>query len=97
MSTGAELGQDREQDELVAKNVDGVLDADLAELSLGQRLTAVQGVMNGGPDSHSDSDSEELDSDSSSELSESELESEEDVSSSEELESELGCGCVTFF
>ena len=59
MSTGAELGQDREQDELVAKNVDGVLDADLAELSLGQRLTAVQGVMNGGPDSHSDSDSED--------------------------------------
>ncbi|KAI0358952.1 NUC189-domain-containing protein [Trametes cingulata] len=43
VGTGAELGQDRELDDLVMRDVDGTLDADLAELSLGQRLTAVQG------------------------------------------------------
>lgn len=59
MGTGAELGQNREQDELAARNVEGALDTDLAELSLGQRLTAVQGAANGGSDSHSESESEE--------------------------------------
>ncbi|KAI0638978.1 NUC189-domain-containing protein [Trametes polyzona] len=43
VGTGAEIGQDRELDDLVMREVDGALDADLAELSLGQRLTAVQG------------------------------------------------------
>ncbi|OSD05803.1 NUC189-domain-containing protein [Trametes coccinea BRFM310] len=43
VGTGAEVGQDRELDDLVMRDVDGALDADLAELSLGQRLTAVQG------------------------------------------------------
>ncbi|KAI0771003.1 NUC189-domain-containing protein [Trametes elegans] len=43
VGTGAELGQDRVLDDLALRDVDGALDADLAELSLGQRLTAVQG------------------------------------------------------
>ncbi|CDO70912.1 hypothetical protein BN946_scf184829.g20 [Trametes cinnabarina] len=43
VGSGAEVGQDRELDELVMRDVDGALDADLAELSLGQRLTAIQG------------------------------------------------------
>ncbi|KAI0651447.1 NUC189-domain-containing protein [Trametes meyenii] len=56
IGTGAEIGQDRELDDLIMRDVDGALDADLAELSLGQRLTAVQG---GDPQaSGSDSDSE---------------------------------------
>ncbi|KAH9846600.1 NUC189-domain-containing protein [Lenzites betulinus] len=56
VGTGAEIGQDRELDDLVMRDVDGVLDADLAEFSLGQRLTAVQG---GDPRaSGSDSESE---------------------------------------
>ena len=56
VGTGAELGQDRELDDLVMRDVDGVLDADLAELSLGQRLTAVQGAAAREPDSGSDSE-----------------------------------------
>ncbi|TBU46572.1 NUC189-domain-containing protein [Dichomitus squalens] len=55
---GAEIGQDRELDDLVSRDVDGALDADLAELSLGQRLTAVQGVAARGSDSEFDSDGE---------------------------------------
>lgn len=46
-------------DDLVMRDVDGALDADLAELSLGQRLTAVQGVVHGGSASESDSDAED--------------------------------------
>ncbi|KAM5531510.1 hypothetical protein V8D89_014835 [Ganoderma adspersum] len=58
IGTGAELGQDRELDDLVMRDVDGVLDADLAELSLGQRLTVVQGAAARGPGSDSDSEGE---------------------------------------
>ncbi|PIL30894.1 hypothetical protein GSI_07063 [Ganoderma sinense ZZ0214-1] len=58
VGTGAELGQDRELDDLVMRDVDGVLDADLAELSLGQRLTAVQGAPVRGSESESDSEGE---------------------------------------
>jgi len=42
--TGAELGQDASMDDAEARNIDGDLDVDLAELSLGQRLTAVNGA-----------------------------------------------------
>ncbi|KAI0757399.1 NUC189-domain-containing protein [Daedaleopsis nitida] len=58
VGSGAEFGQDRDMDDLVTRQVDGALDADLAELSLGQRLTAVQGAANGvsGSDSESDDD-----------------------------------------
>ncbi|KAI1797498.1 NUC189-domain-containing protein [Ganoderma leucocontextum] len=58
IGTGAELGQDRELDDLVMRDVDGVLDADLAELSLGQRLTAVQGAAVRGSESESESEGE---------------------------------------
>ncbi|KAI0825212.1 NUC189-domain-containing protein [Trametes gibbosa] len=56
VGTGAEIGQDRELDDLVMRDVDGVLDADLAELSLGQRLTAVQGGDPRAPGSDSESE-----------------------------------------
>ena len=59
MGTGAELGQERELDDLALRDVDGALDADLAELSLGQRLTAVQGAANGVSESEAESDAEE--------------------------------------
>ena len=59
MGTGAEVGQDRELDDLVMRDVDGALDADLAELSLGQRLTAVQGGDAQASGSESESESEE--------------------------------------
>jgi U3 small nucleolar RNA-associated protein 5 len=39
-----ELGQDEEMDDLATRNIDGDLDVDLAELSLGQRLTALSGA-----------------------------------------------------
>ena len=44
VGSGIELGQDDEMDDLVDRNVDGDLDVDLAELSLGQRLTALSGA-----------------------------------------------------
>ncbi|KAI0719129.1 NUC189-domain-containing protein [Cerioporus squamosus] len=59
VGTGAELGQDRELDDLVMRDVDGALDADLAELSLGQRLSAVQGAADGASESEPDTDAEE--------------------------------------
>ncbi|KAH9891109.1 NUC189-domain-containing protein [Cubamyces lactineus] len=59
VGTGAEVGQDRELDDLVMRDVDGALDADLAELSLGQRLTAVQGGDAQASASESESESEE--------------------------------------
>ncbi|KAI0662410.1 NUC189-domain-containing protein [Cubamyces menziesii] len=59
VGTGAEVGQDRELDDLVMRDVDGALDADLAELSLGQRLTAVQGGDAQASGSESESESEE--------------------------------------
>jgi U3 small nucleolar RNA-associated protein 5 len=41
--SGNELGHDQEMDDLVARDVEGDLDVDLAELSLGQRLSALSG------------------------------------------------------
>ncbi|KAH8834762.1 WD40-repeat-containing domain protein [Flagelloscypha sp. PMI_526] len=41
--SGAELGQDEEMDDLASKTIEGELDIDIAELSLGQRLTAISG------------------------------------------------------
>jgi U3 small nucleolar RNA-associated protein 5 len=41
--SGFELDQDRDLDDIPSKGVDGDLDVDLAELSLGQRLTALSG------------------------------------------------------
>lgn len=40
VQSGSALGQDADMDDL--RDVDGVLDVDLAELSLGQRLTALE-------------------------------------------------------
>ncbi|KAH9921417.1 uncharacterized protein B0H18DRAFT_935948 [Fomitopsis serialis] len=51
--TGAELGQDASMDDAEARNMDGNLDVDLAELSLGQRLTAVNGTEGAGRSSES--------------------------------------------
>lgn len=57
--SGLELGQDQEMDDLALRNVDGDLDVDLAELSLGQRLTALSGAGDGGArENTSDSDDE---------------------------------------
>lgn len=57
--SGGELGQDEEMDDLPLRDVDGDLDADLAELSLGQRLTALSGGNLGtNSDDNSDSESE---------------------------------------
>ncbi|CCM01300.1 uncharacterized protein FIBRA_03349 [Fibroporia radiculosa] len=55
--SGVELGQNPSLDDLTIQNVDGELDADLAELSLGQRLTALNG--NEDTASHSSESSEE--------------------------------------
>ncbi|OJA20917.1 hypothetical protein AZE42_00906 [Rhizopogon vesiculosus] len=41
--SGVELGQDQTMEDLAASQIDGALDADLAELSLGQRLAALSG------------------------------------------------------
>ncbi|KAG6868252.1 hypothetical protein C0993_005826 [Termitomyces sp. T159_Od127] len=41
VGSGIDLGQDEEMDDLALRDVDGNLDVDLAELSLGQRLTAL--------------------------------------------------------
>lgn len=51
--SGAELGQDEALEDLAARQVEGALDANLAELSLGQRLSALNGpdVEGGGSDS----------------------------------------------
>lgn len=45
-------------DDLASRDVEGELDADLAELSLGQRLTALSGGINGSAARASDSDDE---------------------------------------
>ncbi|CAL1696654.1 unnamed protein product [Somion occarium] len=42
--SGMELGQDASMDDLPTRTIDGELDATLAELSLGQRLTALTGT-----------------------------------------------------
>jgi U3 small nucleolar RNA-associated protein 5 len=44
VGSGIELGQDQEMDDLANRNIDGDLDVDLAELSLGQRLTVLSGT-----------------------------------------------------
>ncbi|KAJ7480156.1 WD40-repeat-containing domain protein [Mycena galericulata] len=54
--SGAELGQDEDMDDMAANAIDGDLDVDLAELSLGQRLTALSGDAR--PITSSDSDDE---------------------------------------
>ncbi|KIJ70242.1 hypothetical protein HYDPIDRAFT_79324 [Hydnomerulius pinastri MD-312] len=54
--SGVELGQDQAMDDLAAREVEGALDADLAELSLGQRLTAITGADTANKDSGSDND-----------------------------------------
>ena len=41
--SGLELGHEQPLDPLAFRNIDGDLDVDLAELSLGQRLTALEG------------------------------------------------------
>ncbi|KAG2348736.1 NUC189-domain-containing protein [Suillus weaverae] len=41
--SGIELGEDQGMEDLVASQIEGTLDADLAELSLGQRLAAISG------------------------------------------------------
>lgn len=41
VQSGADLGHDASMDDLPMQDVDGALDVDLAELSLGQRLTAL--------------------------------------------------------
>jgi len=44
VGSGIQLGQDEKMDDLARREVDGDLDIDLAELSLGQRLTALTGA-----------------------------------------------------
>ena len=41
--SGLELGQDASMDDLTSRDTEGELDAELAEMSLGQRLTALSG------------------------------------------------------
>lgn len=54
--SGTELGLDPALEDLVARQVEGALDANLAELSLGQRLSALNGAdaENKGVDSDND-------------------------------------------
>ncbi|KAL0950633.1 hypothetical protein HGRIS_007423 [Hohenbuehelia grisea] len=54
VGSGADLGQDQDMDDLILRSVEGELDADLAELSLGQRLAVMSGPAAG--DDGSDSD-----------------------------------------
>ncbi|KAG5654298.1 hypothetical protein H0H81_005147 [Sphagnurus paluster] len=44
VGSGVQLGQNEEMDDLDLRDVDGNLDVDLAELTLGQRLTALSGA-----------------------------------------------------
>ncbi|KAG6332987.1 hypothetical protein ID866_6103 [Astraeus odoratus] len=53
--SGAELGQDQAMDDVAgSRDVDGTLDAELAELSLGQRLAAIGGDTDRNTDSDED-------------------------------------------
>ncbi|KAJ7071386.1 WD40-repeat-containing domain protein [Mycena amicta] len=54
--SGVELGLDETMDDLGSSAIDGDLDVDLAELSLGQRLTALSGEARPGSSSDSDDD-----------------------------------------
>ena len=55
--SGLELGHEQPSDALTLRDIDGDLDIDLAELSLGQRLTALEG---GSASNGSSADEEEL-------------------------------------
>ncbi|KAI0069984.1 NUC189-domain-containing protein [Panus rudis PR-1116 ss-1] len=57
--SGIELGQDAAMDDLATGDIDGQLDANLAELSLGQRLTALTGVQDDAALRASSSDEED--------------------------------------
>ncbi|KAG2158817.1 uncharacterized protein EDB93DRAFT_1076281 [Suillus bovinus] len=57
--SGVELGEDQAMEDLAASQIEGVLDADLAELSLGQRLATISGDAR---PSSSDSEEEQLQS-----------------------------------
>ncbi|TFK76707.1 NUC189-domain-containing protein [Pluteus cervinus] len=63
VGSGVDLGQDAEMDDIPSRDVDGDLDVDLAELSLGQRLTALSGGGIDGAPSSSGSGSEDSDED----------------------------------
>ncbi|KAH0840077.1 hypothetical protein J3R83DRAFT_1044 [Lanmaoa asiatica] len=54
--SGTELGQDQALEDLTVRQIEGALDADLAELSLGQRLSALNGVDVENKGSESDND-----------------------------------------
>ncbi|KAJ8521790.1 hypothetical protein ONZ45_g1560 [Pleurotus djamor] len=43
VGSGVEVGQDQDADDVLMQTVDGDLDVDIAELSLGQRLAAISG------------------------------------------------------
>ncbi|KAG1907353.1 uncharacterized protein F5891DRAFT_368084 [Suillus fuscotomentosus] len=57
--SGVELGEDQAMEDLAASQIEGALNADLAELSLGQRLAAISGDAR---PSSSDSEEEQLQS-----------------------------------
>lgn len=59
MRSGLELSQDASMDDLVMRDVEGELDAELAEMSLGQRLTALTGEESGAAPAGKDSDDED--------------------------------------
>lgn len=69
MRSGNDPGQDATTDDLALRDIDGVLDIDLAELSLGQRLTALEPgaapARTNDSDSPSDNDGDEEDTHSS--------------------------------
>ena len=57
--SGLELGQDADMDDLPTRPIDGELDTAVAELSLGQRLTALTGAPADGAAQGSSSDEED--------------------------------------
>ena len=59
MRSGLELGQDADMDDLPTRTIDGELDTAVAELSLGQRLTALTGAPTEGAAQGSSSDEED--------------------------------------
>ncbi|THU88466.1 NUC189-domain-containing protein [Dendrothele bispora CBS 962.96] len=77
VSSGHQVGQDIEMDEVEAQNADGDLDVDLAELSLGQRLTALSGAEALPEDSDEDSDDDDNEGASSSKRQKSKMKNNE--------------------
>lgn len=57
--SGVELGQDASMDDLAMREIEGELDADLAEMSLGQRLAATTGEASNAAPKGSSSDDED--------------------------------------